>query len=177
MEKKLLIRPRHTQNTQVLKHQLVYLSNIRTHRSGTIRIIEINWNKQGKVLNLVHQKKSKAPRTYNRWTTILINVNDPSNTSRSDSDDEIQTVHPSPLVPPVHVAATTLVEPKVPEDIDDNMRIVALRPQDRLDAPTKAAKRKRTEPRKCCLSESSWSENMDWPPPKRKLKNGVMIPV
>lgn len=61
------------------------------------------------------------------------------------------------------------------EDIDDNIPILFLPPQDRLGAQMEVVKRQRTEPRKWYLCKSACPKNMDWSPPKRNFKNGFII--
>lgn len=63
------------------------------------------------------------------------------------------------------------------EDNDENIIIVCLSPQDRLLSAQGGTKRKQTQARQCYLCETEWPDNLDWPPPKRKVNNGVIIYV
>lgn len=63
------------------------------------------------------------------------------------------------------------------QDIDDNMPIVQRRPQDKLRGKTAGSKRKHPESHQCYLCESLWPDNLEWPPPKRKVKKRVLVTV
>ena len=84
-----------------------------------------------------------------------------------------------PPPPPVLTLPATSIAPTQAEsersaDIDEIQPIVCSRPADQLPQST-TSKRKRDQVRQCVLCKGPWPDSMDWPPPTRKHKNGLIV--